>query len=63
MITDGEQRFAPATTGAVVVGIALFPKTVLHAESVEGPNVSFCTLRAVLQQTLISFAVKKAYLR
>jgi hypothetical protein len=35
----------------------------LHAESVEGPNVSFCTLRAVLQQTLISFAVKKAYLR
>ncbi|KAH8764477.1 mitochondrial protein-like protein [Hyaloscypha finlandica] len=31
------QRFAPAATGAVVVGIALFPKTVLHAESVERP--------------------------
>jgi hypothetical protein len=63
MITDGEQGFAPAATGAVIVGIALFPKTILHAESVEGPNVRFCALRTVLQRALISFAVKKAYLR
>jgi len=32
------QRLAPAATGVVVAGIALFPKTVLHAESIEGPN-------------------------
>jgi organizing structure protein 2 len=31
------KRFAPAATGAVLAGIALFPKTVLHAES---PNES-----------------------
>jgi len=32
------QHLAPAATGVVVASMALFPKTVLHAESVEGPN-------------------------
>ncbi|PVH89399.1 mitochondrial protein-like protein [Cadophora sp. DSE1049] len=32
------QRVAPAATGAVIAGIALFPKTALHAEAPEGSN-------------------------
>jgi len=30
------QRVAPAATGAIFTGLALFPKTVLHAEAPEG---------------------------
>ncbi|TVY57897.1 MICOS subunit MIC26 [Lachnellula cervina] len=32
------QRFAPVATGAVLAGIALFPKTTLHAESPSEPE-------------------------
>jgi hypothetical protein len=40
LCTNILQRFAPAATGAIVVGVALFPKTMLQAESVEDPSVS-----------------------
>ncbi|KAF4632769.1 hypothetical protein G7Y89_g5357 [Cudoniella acicularis] len=32
------QRFAPVAAGALVAGVALFPKSTLHAESPKGPE-------------------------
>lgn len=47
------QRMVPAAAGAFAVGITLFPKTALHAEAPDQPEVRVTWLKTYQLRSLI----------